>query len=62
MQRSQYDQVNFNYIYIYIYRGAFKGGAKEGLQPPPPPPRIQVSYFLQSYCEMIKGIQHIHVQ
>ena len=46
-------------------RGAFKGGWGGAFAPPrraPAPPRIQVSYiFLQSYCEMIKGIQHVHV-
>ena len=51
-------------------RGAFKGEGGGGggggfFAPPrraPAPPRIQVSYiFLQSYYEMIKCVQHVHV-
>ena len=43
-------------------RGGRGGGAFAPPRRAPAPPRIQVSYiFLQSYYEMIKGIQHVHV-
>ena len=50
-----------------LYTGVHLRGGGEGGPSPPleellPPPRIQVSYFFTFLlCEMIKGIQHVHV-
>ena len=52
------------FVTPYWCRGAFKGG-QGGLCPPrrvltPLGSKFHI-FFLQSYYEMIKGIQHVHV-
>ena len=51
--------------YIYTLRGAFKGGQEWAFGPPLeellPSLRSNFHIFSQSYYEMIKGVQHVHV-